>query len=394
MDYLKYFNDDVQSIIKEKREHIRKTKGHFHLVFPPLFILDDIDDITKNMIIAINIDKESIMDDSIYISTINTYLSNIVFYIKRIVDGTITDTDCIDKVCTVDKNIIAMFNILRQKCRSLIPHLNGKYRHIKPNLSTKDTFKSAGIDMAMLIKSMDHFKDSRIAPREILNLLDISDENFLKFKQIDASVNLQCRFSIQYITDNIDIQLWKHVHEKWLNKSCEFNYKGHKISVDHYNIIAGLIKLNINKFLDYITPYKNFKKSPSHILKDKELSAYIDKYLQYVYDIKYNDEPFNIDHRFVNTDRLTILKDPIALRDEGITMNHCVGGDDYRAECHNGNSIIAHIDNDTEKGFTVEFKKVNDTFIIKQAYGAKNSRISSVDQLYINDYLSQITSPW
>ena len=80
MDYLKYFNDDVQSIIKEKREHIRKTKGHFHLVFPPLFILDDIDDITKNMILAINIDKESIMDDSIYISTINTYLSNIVFY--------------------------------------------------------------------------------------------------------------------------------------------------------------------------------------------------------------------------------------------------------------------------------------------------------------------------
>ena len=79
MDYLKYFNDDVQSIIKEKREHARKANGFLSLIFPRL-VWEDLDDITKNMILAINIDKESIMDDSIYISTINTYLSNIVFY--------------------------------------------------------------------------------------------------------------------------------------------------------------------------------------------------------------------------------------------------------------------------------------------------------------------------
>lgn len=391
-DCLKYFNDDVQSIIKEKRKYLMETQGHLHLLWPsPQFALDYMDDITKNMILAINIDKEAIMEDSINNRIINTYLSNIVFYIKRIVDGTITDMDCIDKVCTVDKNIIAMFNILSRKCESLIPHLNGKYRHIKPKLSKKDTFKSVGIDMAMLIKSMDAFKESRLEPSEILNLLYVSDENFLENKQKEQRNNRLGEF---FSTDNIDISLWKKLHVKWLNKSCSFNYKGHKISVDHNSIIDGFIKIKGSKFLDYITPYKNFKKSPSHLLKDEGLVLYIDQYLQYVYNSKYNDEPFNIDHRFVNTDRVTILKTPITLRDEGIKMKHCVGGDDYRAECHNGNSIIAHVDNDTEKGFTVEFKKVKDTFIIKQAYGDKNSRISSVDQLYINDYLSQVTSPW
>lgn len=344
-------------------------------------LLSDLNNIVENNSKIVNNIQRLLNTNHItssnYIKNILTYelcSSSKYRYINYNLSNDIYDLDS-TKIRVIDR----LFN----KYFDLIKYIdsNNLYKYLDFSKHFIENMKDCGISTSLLIQHHRNYKHSVCSPKELINFLNIESELFfLQFKTIVYSD----------LDMSADQYLWTIINEKWMRSYSIFNYKNVQIKIHNHTIFNNVLNRLKNQ---QFNSYKDIKNNRAKLLlKSPDYQNKLNELIEYTYQHRYNEIPFNIPQQFQNTNIATVLKCAKDLTYEGTKMKHCVGGADYIEKCQTGNTVIVHFNGSKE--FTAEFEYYKfmpqSKYDIVQAKYESNGNISSEDLSLALDYILSV----